>query len=50
MRILGWLDDGQPVMGVVESYAAKVFFIGDPHALIMDIAQPLVDNLIDWGF
>ena len=47
--ILGWLNGTVPVMGVVTSYPAKIFFIGDING-IEQVPQPFVDNLIAWGF
>jgi len=49
VEILGWLDSGQPVMGLVKSYPAKVLFIGDTNGLQW-LPQPFLDNLINWGF
>jgi hypothetical protein len=49
VRVLGWLEDGQPVMGIQEGRRAKVFFMGDTNSLEF-IPQPLVDNLVAWGF
>ena len=49
VEILGWLSDGQPVMGVIDAAPAKVFFFGDVNAL-ETVTQPLIDNLIAWGF
>lgn len=49
VRVLGWLEDGQPVMGIQEGRRAKLFFMGDTNSLEF-IPQPLVDNLVAWGF
>lgn len=49
VEFLGWLADGQPVMGVVTGLPGKVFFLGDTNVLER-VPQPLVDNLIAWGF
>lgn len=49
VRVLGWLEDGQPVMGIQEGRRAKVFFLGDTNSLEF-IPQPLLDNLVAWGF
>jgi len=49
VEFLGWLADGQPVMGVVTGLPAKVFFLGDTNGL-EGVPQPLVENLIAWGF
>jgi hypothetical protein len=48
-EILGWVNDSVPVMGVLKSHPAKIFFIGDTNGL-EQVPQPLVDNLIEWGF
>jgi hypothetical protein len=49
VEMLGWLDGGQPVMGLIESYPAKILFIGDTNGLEW-LPQPFLDNLIKWGF
>ena len=49
VHILGWLSTGEPVMGVVDHGTANIFFIGDVNG-IESVPQPLVDNLINWGF
>ena len=49
VEILGWLDGEVPVMGLIKSYRAKVFFMGDTNG-IEGIPQPFVDNLLEWGF
>jgi len=49
ITVLGWLDSGQPVMGVVAHPKAKIFFLGDTNEL-EQVPQPLVDNLLRWGF
>jgi hypothetical protein len=49
VRLLGWLSDGRPVMGVIDRAPSKVFFLGDVN-LLETVPQPLVDNLIAWGF
>ena len=49
VHILGWLSTGEPVMGVVDNGTANIFFIGDVNG-IESVPQPLVDNLINWGF
>jgi hypothetical protein len=46
---LGWLDSGQAVMGVVAHPKARIFFLGDTNEL-EQVPQPLVDNLLRWGF
>jgi hypothetical protein len=49
VRVLGRLADSLPVMGIQERREAKVFFIGDTNGLEF-VPQPLVNNLIAWGF
>jgi hypothetical protein len=49
VQVLGWLDSGRPVMGIVLNQPAKIFFIGDTNG-IEGVPQPLVDNLVAWGF
>lgn len=49
VEFLGWLADGQPVMGVVTGLPSRVFFLGDTNVL-EGVPQPLVENLIAWGF
>jgi hypothetical protein len=49
VQALGWLDDGRPVMGVASNQRARIFFIGDTNG-IEAVPQPLVDNLVAWGF
>ncbi|UCD23642.1 MAG: hypothetical protein JSW51_11470 [Gemmatimonadota bacterium] len=49
VEILGWLEGEIPVMGPIKSHRAKIFFMGDTNG-IEGIPQPLVDNLLDWGF
>ncbi len=49
VQVLGWLDTGHPVMGILSNQRAKIFFIGDTNG-IEGVPQPLVDNLITWGF
>ena len=49
ITVLGWLDSGQAVMGVVAHPKAKIFFLGDTNEL-EQVPQPLVDNLLRWGF
>lgn len=49
VHILGWLSTGEPVMGVVDHGVANVFFLGEVNG-IESVPQPLVDNLIYWGF
>ena len=49
VQVLGWLETGAPVMGVVLNQRAKIFFIGDTNG-IEGVPQPLVDNLVAWGF
>ena len=48
-QVLGRLDNGLAVMGLQPGYAAKVFFIGDTNGL-ETVPQPLVNNLVSWGF
>jgi hypothetical protein len=50
VQILGRLDSGAAVMGVIEHSTSKIFFIGDTNGAILSVPQPLVDNLIAWGF
>lgn len=49
VHILGWLSTGEPVMGVVDHGTANIFFLGEVNG-IESVPQPLVDNLISWGF
>jgi hypothetical protein len=49
VTILGRLADGTPVMGVIASPSANIFFLGDTNTLEL-VPQPLVDNLLAWGF
>jgi len=49
VHVLGRLATGEAVMGVLDGHPAKVFFIGDTNALEF-VPQPLVNNLIAWGF
>jgi len=49
VEMLGWLDGGQPVMGLIESHPAKIMFIGDTNGLEW-LPQPFLDNLVKWGF
>lgn len=49
VEFLGWLANGQPVMGVSTATEANVFFLGDTNLLEL-LPQPLLGNLIRWGF
>jgi hypothetical protein len=49
VEILGWLEGDVPVMGLIKSYKAKVFFMGDTNGIEW-VPQPFVDNLLEWGF
>ena len=49
VEIIAWVNDTVPVMGVIRSHAAKIFFSGDT-GLFLNVSQPLVDNLLGWGF
>ena len=49
IEVLGWLDTGEAVMGVLAHPKARIFFLGDTNGL-EEVPQPLVDNLIAWGF
>jgi hypothetical protein len=49
VQVLGWLASGEPVMGVLERGSSKIFFLGDVNG-IEQVPQPLVSNLIAWGF
>jgi len=49
VRALAWTDDGDAVMGVVRHPSSKIFFLGDTNGIEL-LPQPLVDNLILWGF
>ncbi len=49
IEILGQLADGTLVMGLVRSTNAKIFFCGDTNTFEL-VPQPLVDNLLAWGF
>lgn len=48
VEVLGWLDTGEPVMGVVSHPKGRIFFLGDTNGL-EEVPQPLVDNLIALG-
>ena len=49
IEILAWVNDTVPVMGVIRSHEAKVFFSGIAFPFL-DVPQPLVDNLLGLGF
>jgi len=49
VQVLGRLPTGEAVMGVLAKGDAKVFFIGDMNG-IQQLPQPLVQNLVAWGF
>lgn len=49
VHVLGWLATGEAVMGVLDGHPAKVFWIGDTNGLEW-VPQPLVNNLVAWGF
>ena len=49
IQVLGRLPTGERVMGVLARGNAKVFFIGDTNG-IQEVPQPLVQNLVTWGF
>ena len=49
ITLLGWLETGEAVMGVLAHPKARIFFFGDTNGL-EEVPQPLVDNLIAWGF
>jgi hypothetical protein len=49
VTVLGWLETGEAAMGVLDGHPAKVFWIGDTNAL-EPVPQPLVNNLVAWGF
>lgn len=49
IQVLGRLQTGEGVMGVLGKGNAKVFFIGDAID-IEGLPQPLVQNLVAWGF
>ena len=49
VQVLGRLPGGEAVMGVLPKGAGKVFFIGDVNG-IQQVPQPLVQNLVAWGF
>jgi len=48
VEILGRLEDGTPVMGLIRSDIAKIFFCGDTNTLEL-VPQPLIDNLLAWA-
>lgn len=48
VTVLGRLQ-GIPVMGLLHGYRARIFFLGDTNSL-ETVPQPLVDNLMVWGF
>jgi hypothetical protein len=47
--VLGRLSSGEAVMGVLARGDARVFFIGDMNGIQL-LPQPLVQNLVAWGF
>lgn len=49
VEILVWVNDTIPAMGLIHAQNAKVFFSGDTN-IFQTVPQPLVDNLIRWGF
>jgi hypothetical protein len=50
VEILGYLGaDRKPVMGVINGFAARIFFLGDVNG-IEQVTLPFVDNLINWAF
>ena len=49
IQVLGRLPTGEGVMGILAKGDAKVFFIGDMNG-IQQLPQPLVQNLVVWGF
>ena len=49
IQVLGRLPTGEGVMGVLAKRNAKVFFIGDMNGIQL-LPQPLVQNLVAWGF
>ena len=49
IKVLGRLPSGEAVMGVLAKGDARVFFIGDMNGL-QQLPQPLVQNLVAWGF
>ena len=49
IQVLGRLPTGEGVMGVLAKGNAKVFFIGDVNGIQL-VPQPLVQNLVAWGF
>ena len=49
VQVLGRLPTGEAVMGVLAKGDAKVFFIGDMNGIQL-LPQPLVQNLVAWGF
>ncbi len=49
IQVLGRLPTGESVMGVLVKGDGKVFFIGDTNGM-QEVPQPLVQNLVSWGF
>lgn len=49
VQVLGRLANGEGVMGVLAKGDAKIFFIGDVNGIQL-VPQPLVQNLVAWGF
>jgi len=47
--VLGRLPTGEAVMGVLKKGDSKLFFLGDVNGIQL-VPQPLVQNLVDWGF
>jgi hypothetical protein len=47
LTVLGRLEDGSPVMGLLTKGKSRVFFIGDMNGVQVQ-AQPFIDNLISW--
>jgi hypothetical protein len=50
VELLGFIGPTRkPVMGVINGFAARIFFLGDTNGL-ETVPQPLVNNLIAWAF
>jgi hypothetical protein len=47
LEILGWLENGDPVMGIVHYPNSRIFCIGDTNGIEVQ-PQPFIDNLVSW--
>lgn len=47
LEIIGWLENDDPVMGIVHYPNSRIFCIGDVNGIEVQ-PQPFIDNLINW--